>query len=91
MPFPWYHPHVNEEYAQTLGKKAEAMYVRELEERAALLFRLRYPRDLAARRLRGNVHWDFEHRGDPAFIKRIEGIVDAVYARGGRAGGAPEP
>ena len=89
MPFPWLKPDVPRRYAATFPRKAEAMYLRELEERAALLFRLRYPRDLCKLRLRGNVRWDFEMHKTPAFIARVDAIVDAVYGRGGRARGGP--
>jgi hypothetical protein len=69
------------------------MYLRELEERAALLYRLGYDRARTLARLRANVQWDFELQRVPKFAARLEGIVDAVYARrGGRAGGGtPEP
>lgn len=66
------------------------MYVRELEERAALLFRLGYRQDDVKRRLRGNVRWDFELHKRPAFLSRIDGIVNQLWKRGGRArGGTP--
>jgi len=91
MPFPWLHPVIPEDYRKTFGRKAEAMYLTELEERAALLYRLRYDRSYAVARLRANVRWDFELHRVPKLVDRVEAIVDAVYARGGRAGGPPEP
>ena len=91
MPFPWCHSSVPEDYARSFPRKREAMYLAELEERAALLFRLRYPKAATIGRLRANVRWDFELHRTPKLIDRIESIVDAVYQRGGRAGGTPEP
>jgi hypothetical protein len=91
MPFSWCHPAVPEDVARTFPRKREAMYLAELEDRAALLHRLHYPRGVAVARLRGNVRWDFEMHRIPTLIDRVEAIVDAIYQRGGRAGGPPEP
>ena len=91
MPFPWCRPTIPEDYARTFSRKREAMYLTELEERAALLCRLKYPKAQAVARLKANVKWDFELHRAPKFLDKVEGIVDGVYQRGGRAGGAPEP
>ena len=91
MPFSWCHPSIPESYARTFPRKREAMYLAELEDRAALLHRLHYSRAAAVARLRGNLRWDFELHRAPKLIDRVEAIVDAVYQRGGRAGGPPEP
>jgi len=89
MPFPWYHPDLPADLASA-GKKAAAMYERELAERATLLMRLGYSREEAKMRLRGNVRWDFELHGNPAHLKRIGAIVDQIYAaRGAGQGGPP--
>lgn len=88
--FPWWDAKVPAAGAAMSARKREAMYLREMEERAALLFRLRYPKDEARRRLRGNVLWDFELHRKPAFVDRADAIVAEVWKRGGRArGGAP--
>jgi hypothetical protein len=91
MPFPWCYSSVPEDYAGSFPRKREAMYLAEIEDRAALLYRLRYPKAAAVARLRGNLEWDFELHRIPKLLERVETIVDAVYQRGGRAGGAPEP
>jgi hypothetical protein len=91
MPFPWCHPSVSQAFRRDQARKAEAMYVRELEERAALLCRLRFGRAQAAARLRANLRWELGHRGEPKLVQKVDAIVDAVYARGGRASGPPEP
>jgi hypothetical protein len=49
--FAWWDAKVPAAQTAAFAKKREAMYLRELEERAALLFRLRYPKDEARRRL----------------------------------------
>jgi hypothetical protein len=66
--------------------RREEMYRRELEERAALLFRLGYPAKRAKDRLAANVAWDFELHGRPKHASEIDKIVDAVYRRGGGSG-----
>jgi hypothetical protein len=91
MPFPWYHPAVPPDYARTFPAKSNAMYLSELEQRAALLFRLRYSAAHAKQRLQANVRWDFELHQVPDFIDEIDRLVDRVYGRGGPAGGPPEP
>ena len=89
MPFLWYQPDVPEEYANA-GNKAAAMYEAELRERAALLMRLGYSKEETKTRLRGNVRWDFELHGEPAHLKRVNSLVDKVYAaRGSGVGGPP--
>jgi hypothetical protein len=67
----------------------EEMYRRELEERAALLYRLGYSAKRTKARLAANVTWDFELHGRPRHAGEVDKIVDAVFRRGGRAGGAP--
>jgi hypothetical protein len=91
MPFAWYHPTLPLDHARTFFSKSNAMYLGELEERAALLFRLRYSAAHAKQRLRANVRWDFELHRVPAFIDEVDRLVDRVYARGGLCGGPPEP
>ena len=91
MPFPWCHASIPEDYARSFPRKREAMYLTELEERAALLCRLRYPKAAAVARLKANLRWDFELHRIPKLIDKIDGLVDTVYQRGGRAGGSPEP
>jgi hypothetical protein len=68
------------------------MYRRELEERAALLYRLGYSAQRCKARLAANVAWDFELHGRPRHAAEVDKVVDAVYRRGqGRvtAGGTP--
>jgi hypothetical protein len=74
-----------------LAARREQMYLEEMEERAALLCRLGFDKARAKLRLRANLAWDFELNETPALAKKIDSIVDAIYARRGRAGGTPEP
>ena len=66
-------------------EKAEAQYLKELEERASLLYRLRYDKAEARRRLLGNLSWDWECNPRPAFVERaraaVDDIVERVFAR----------
>jgi hypothetical protein len=71
------------------SQRRDEMYRRELEDRAALLFRLGYSSKRTKARLHGNVAWDFELHGRPRHAAEVDKIVDAVYRRGGKAGGAP--
>jgi hypothetical protein len=74
---------------RNVTQRRDEMYRRELEERAALLFRLGYPVQRTKARLHANVAWDFELHGRPRHAAEIDKIVDAVYRRGGRSGGTP--
>jgi hypothetical protein len=59
----------------------EAMYRREIEDRAGLLLRLgRTPAAIKAR-LSSNVGWDFELHGKPAHAAEVDKLVDAVVRR----------
>ena len=69
--------------------KRDDMYRRELEDRAALLYRLGYSAKRCKARLAANVAWDFEMHGRPRHAAEVDKIVDAVYRRGGRSGGIP--
>jgi len=71
------------------AEKREAMFRRELEERAALLHRLGFSAKQAKHRLRSNVEWDFELSAKPKHVGEVDKIVDAVYRRGGIASGPP--
>ncbi len=66
-------------------EKAEAQYLRELEERAALLSRLHHDRDTATKRLMGNISWDWECIPNPEFVARLRAavpdIIERVYSR----------
>ena len=70
-------------------EKRDQMVRHELEERAALLFRLGYSAARTKLRLRGNLSWDYELHGKARQEKEIDRIVDAVYQRGGSGSGAP--
>ena len=87
MPFDWYTadvPPIPER------QRAAAMYERELTERAALLFRLGFPKAETRARLQAEVAWDFELHAPPPHAKRIRRIVDQVYAhKGGTGPGQP--
>jgi hypothetical protein len=71
------------------NQRRDEMYRSELEERAAMLFRLGYNIKRAKARLHANIAWDFELHGRPRHAADVDKIVDAVYRRGGRSGGTP--
>lgn len=80
MPFDYMHSNVPECYRRA-NEKAETMYLRELEDRAGLLYRLHYGIDEAKGRLRGNVKWDWESNPSPEFVQRLVDAVDSVVER----------
>jgi|OpeIllAssembly_1097287.scaffolds.fasta_scaffold931252_2 hypothetical protein len=84
MPFDYLHSSVPRCY-RNAGEKAEAQYLRELEQRAALLFRLGFDKDAAIRRLRGNLAWDWECNPNPEFVARLKeavaGVVERIYSK----------
>jgi hypothetical protein len=84
-PFGWWDP----KRRPVSREKRDQMVRRELEDRAALLFRLGYPAAKCKARLRGNLHWDYELHGKPRQDKEIDRIVDSVYQRGGVGSGPP--
>ena len=60
------------------------MYLRELEERAGLLMRLRHDKAYVKARLLANVQWDFEMNGKPTHLGQVDKLVDDVFARAGK-------
>lgn len=85
MSFPWYET----KRPKPSSQKREDMLRSELEDRAALLYRLGYTKQAAKSRLRANVQWDYELRGKPRSVeteREIDKLVDAVYKRGGSGG-----
>jgi hypothetical protein len=75
------HRHARARLHESHRRAREAMYRRELEDRAALLLRLgRRPPAIKAR-LAANVAWDFELHGKPSHAAEVDKIVDAVVRR----------
>ena len=74
-----------------LPESRKRVYRAELEDRAALLYRLRYSPDQARARLRANVRWDFEvGKGtSPISDAEIDSIVEIIYKRGDSHSGSP--
>ena len=60
------------------------MYVRELEQRAALLMRLQHDKQYVKMRLLGNVRWDFEMNSKVDYKAQVDKVVDGVFARAGK-------
>lgn len=81
MPFDWMHPRIPLEFIRKIEPRFEEMHLREIEQRARLLFNLRYDRALAVRRIQDNIRWDFELSKVPTFIEEVPRIVDQVYGR----------
>lgn len=84
MPFDYLHSDIPLNYRRA-NEKAESMYLQELEERAELLYRLYYGKEVVKQRLRGNVRWDWECNPSPEFVegllKSADEIVERVFSR----------
>ena len=84
MPFDYLHSRVPRSHGNA-SEKAEAQYLGELEERAALLHRLHFGKQEAIARLRGNLAWDWECNPRPGYVERlgasVADIVERVYSR----------
>lgn len=81
MVFPWHVPAQNDSVRAANPAWRNDMQRREVQTRAALLFRLGRQRDDAVATLRRYVAWEFEGRTVPVALEDLGAIVDAVYAR----------
>ncbi len=81
MVFPWHVSVQNDSVRDANPAWRNDMQKRDVQTRAALLFRLGRPRDEAVATLRRYVAWEFEGRHTPSLLEDIGSIVDAVYAR----------
>jgi hypothetical protein len=62
----------------------QAMIRKEIAQRAAMFYRLKFDLASATARVLDNVDWDFEPtRGRPAWLndKEVQSIVEATYKR----------
>ena len=82
-PFDWMVAKRNPEVARAQKARRESMYRTELEERASLLSRLGYAKDVARGRLHANARWDFEGGDGPVTAVQIDAIVDRVFGSAG--------
>jgi hypothetical protein len=82
-PFDWMVAKRNPEVVRAQKSRRDAMYRTELEDRAALLSRLGYAKDVARGRLQANARWDFEGRDGPVTAVQIDAIVDRVFGGAG--------
>jgi hypothetical protein len=87
-PFDWMDPSRNPERGKIEKARREAMYRGELEERAALLHRLGYPKDKARARLAANLAWDFPAGARPLDDAALDAIVDKHFNNGAASGRA---
>jgi hypothetical protein len=91
-PFDWMVAKRNPEVARAQKARREAMYRSELEDRAALLHRLGYPKDGARARLQANLRWDFGGGDGPVTAGQVDAMVDRIFGGGaaGKPGGRPK-
>ncbi len=84
MPFDYLHSETPLNYGHA-PEKAEAQYLAELKDRAALLYRLGYEQPVVLARLKGNLAWDWECNPRPSFVDRVAEaipvIVEEVFKR----------
>ena len=81
MPFDWMEPKIPDDFKEKIKPRFREMHLREIEQRARLLFNLRYDKERAIRRIQNNIAWDFELSRIPDFYDEVPKIVERVYAR----------
>ncbi len=62
-------------------ERRQAMYRKELEDRAALLMRLGHKAADVKARLKKTVAWDFDLHAQPKHSAEVDRIVESVYKR----------
>lgn len=81
MSFPWYDPQTNENVKAANPSWRADMHRREIQTRAALLYRLGRPLNEATAAIRRYVEWEFEGLVSPKVQGEIGALVEAVYKR----------
>ena len=79
MPFDWMHVKQNPAFLAKIESRFVEMHRREIEQRARLLYNLKFGRDAAVARIRAKIAWEFELSRTPKFHKEVGAIVDRVY------------
>jgi hypothetical protein len=79
--FVWTDPPKPRSAVEREVRAREAMYRRELEDRAGLLLRLGRKPAVIKSRLAANVAWDFELHKKPDHAAEVDKIVDLVVRR----------
>jgi hypothetical protein len=89
--FDWMEAPSDEGRAANEAAKLREMVLSEAARRTELYVNLRFSRADALARVRGNLRWEFEVQGMPAFLDDAAAVVNAIYDREegeARAGGA---
>lgn len=79
MPFIWMKPKIPDAFKQKIANRFREMHIREIEQRARLLFNLQYDKDHAIRRIQERIAWEFELSSIPDFYYEVPEIVERVY------------
>ena len=79
MPFDWVMNKQNPAFVKKIAPRFGEMHRREIEQRAKLLFNLKFNRDAAVARIKAKIAWEFELSRLPKFHKEVGAIVDRVY------------
>jgi len=64
----------NEQFA-----RFEKMHLKEIEERSTILRDLMFDKAAAKKRIKSYIEWGFDFFETPAFINKVDDIVDRVY------------
>jgi hypothetical protein len=83
MPFDYVVSNLSARYGTELKARFNDTFVREVKERARLLFNLRVPLEDAIRRISENIEWEFDDAwtgGLPAIHKKTRDVIKSVYA-----------
>jgi len=79
MPFPYYDSRVHPEQRARTAAKFELMHLADMRRRAEILCAMGYGKEETRRWLRAQVLWEFEMNGRPAFLSRVDEVVDLAF------------
>ena len=84
MPFDYMQSSLSPQFEKATSGRFDEAFIKEVKERAQLLFNLKVPLDEAVERINKNVEWEFDGtwtKGLPPVHEQTREIVAAVFAR----------
>lgn len=81
MSFKWYDSNIPKEYKDTFPQKFIDMRLKEVEKHAKLLYRLRYDKVYAKKRIKDDIIWEYELTSIPSIINKVDEIIDKIYSK----------
>jgi len=71
-------------FSKELEGRCIEMFKKEVRERAALLFNLKFSREDAVHRIEQNIRWEFDDawtKKDPPILPKVKDLVAEVYKK----------